>query len=61
MLTLVEPSGQGADIAVFADDFLVSVHVGVSPAPAVAWGEDHDGLQLFLRTATVRSLRAPPP
>ena len=47
MLALVGPSGQEANIAMFAGDFLVSVHVGVSPAPAVSWGEDHDGLKLF--------------
>ena len=38
----------------FADDFLASVHVGVSPAPAVAWSEDHDGLQLFLKAVLGR-------
>ena len=54
MLTLVGPPGQEANIAVFAGDFLLSVRVGVSPAPAVAWGEDHDGLKLFLKAVLGR-------
>ena len=54
ILALVGPSGQEANIAVFAEEFLVSVHFGGSPAPAVAWGEVHGGLELFLEAALGR-------
>mmetsp|Transcript_23590 Transcript_23590/g.53217 ORF Transcript_23590/g.53217 Transcript_23590/m.53217 type:complete len:125 (+) Transcript_23590:423-797(+) len=45
MLALLEPPRQEANTAVFVDDFLVSVRVGISPATAVLWGEDHGRLQ----------------
>ena len=52
VLAFVGPSGQEASTPVLAGDFLVSLHVGVSPATKDSWwvwSEDREGLLLFLK------------
>ena len=49
LFALVGPSEQEAYIAVLADDFIVSMHVGVSPATAISWSEGHKGSKLLLK------------
>ena len=54
-LALTGPTGQEANIALLANDFLVFVNTGISPAAAVIWSEVREGLQLFLEAALSRA------
>ena len=56
VLTLIGPPSQEAGATAFADIFYLPVHIDSPPTPAIAWSEDGQGLQGFIRAIRVRQL-----